>query len=180
MKKGNFGRLRAWVSCLALGFCLCTGACTDTDKYFEDNSGPTAPRLSASVNEDSPGAPTYTARVVVNHPTAGEYLGLVVSGGATLSFDGSVAATNLCAVALGEQAFQITSTPGTPTVTVALGTWTEAGTQPPPACAASPLFQVEESVVLSVPSAASAAVNDASVGDNASSGSSAQDEAGAR
>ena len=182
MTRRKLDGLQAWLSCLMLGSCVATAACMDTDKYFEDNSGPSAPRLSASLNEDPPGAPTYTARVVVNGPNAGEYLGLAVSGGATLSFAGSNPSTSLCAIALGEQTFQITSTPGTPTVTVALGKWTEADTQPPAACAASPLFQVEESVVVSVPSAASAPVPDASVGDNASSGSSAQatsqDEAG--
>jgi hypothetical protein len=150
---------------------MLTVAC---DKFFEDTNGPSAPRLSASLNETYPGSPTFALRAVVNNPAPGEYLGLAVSGGATLSFGGSPPSSSLCAAALGEQAFEIASIPGTPIVTVALGTWAGTGTQPPSACAASPSFHVEESVIASVPSAMSTASLDAG-----SMEATTQDDAGA-
>lgn len=130
------------------------------DKFFEDSAGSPAPRLSASLREDAPGAARFTLRVLVIAPSAGEYLGVAASSGATIAVADFSPATNLCTVALGEQVFAVTSTPGTPTATVALGTWAGSGL-PPATCASVPQFQAEESLVASIPSAAMPAATDA-------------------
>jgi hypothetical protein len=134
------------------------------DSFFESSSGAPPPRLSASLVENAPSSPTYTARVYVDHASH-EFLGLVASDGASISFGGSPAAATYCAGAAGEQVFAVTSAKGTPSLTVILGDWAVDGGQPlvgpGSACATSAHFEQEESLVVSIPSAPSSPPVDA-------------------
>lgn len=129
-------------------------ACQDSDYY--DMVGPSSPRLTAVLVADAPGSSTYTARILVADPRVSEYVGAVISGGATASFAGGDEAAAFCTSATREQTYEIRSALGVPRLVVKLGIWQlalDAGA-PPNDCADTAGFHVLESLVVIVPSAA--------------------------
>jgi hypothetical protein len=152
---------------VGIALTLFVGSCSDSD--WADDTGPDQPTLSAFLSHFATDSQDFNLRVLVRSPDSKghELLALSTEGGATVGFLGSQAMTRLCVPVVTEQLFTVTSTNGTPAVTVAVGYWqpdggwlsVDAGLAA--ACPDLPGFHEKESILVTIPPVAPAGGGDA-------------------
>jgi len=160
------------------------GAASCDDSVYQSSTGsPRVPRLSATLNVNGAGSTLYTARILVNAPDrATEYIQIAAIDGSRVSFSGSAGSPLFCVRAGEEYAFLVTADQGAPSLHVALGRISSShdaavalGADSP--CAPADGFEVEESIVLTLPAAVSPGSADAQA-DADDSSSDARPESG--